>query len=250
MLLNKVVIGSTIEAAYYALLNDCYFVPNRQFAPIFYRENTETWPKLNFMLGLLSKLISFEDIETIRLVDNQLKIISQNTTYKYSFETCFIFDPTAIQLDNNIVTTKPKTFLVLDDFELSTMGKHRFDIEPITGGGNFAREVHFYSSDRVDGASYITDCVVESELTQDQLSSFDYSDTMARFVVERHLTSVGIYGTFMEYYKSGKPKYRKPKVKHVKRLVYPKDNNIYADTESVKIINLSLEQIIEKSTKG
>ena len=250
MLLNKVVIGSTIEAAYYALLNDCYFVPNRQFAPIFYRENTETWPKLNFMLGLLSKLISFENTETIRLADNQLKIISQNTAYKYSFETCLIFDPTAIQLDNNIVTTRPKTFLVLDDFELSTMGKHRFSIEPITGGSNFAKEVHFYSSDRVDGASYITDCVVESELTQDQLNSFDYSDTMARFVVERHLTSVGIYGTFMEYYKSGKPKYRKPKVKHVKRLVYPKDNNIYADTESVKIVNLSLEQIIEKSAKG
>tara|TARA_A200000159_G_C7330797_1_gene342838 strand:+ start:1515 stop:2267 length:753 start_codon:yes stop_codon:yes gene_type:complete len=250
MLLDKVVIGSTIESAYYALLNDCYFVPNLQHPPMFYRGNIETWPKLNFILGLLSKLISFDNIETIRLVDNQLRIISQNTTYKYNFETCFIFDPTEIQLENDIMTTKPKTFLVFDDFELSTMGKHRFDIEPITGGSNFAREVHFYSSDRVDGASYITDCVVESELTQDQLNSFDYSDTMTRFVVERHLTSVGIYGTFMEYYKSGKPKYRKPKVKHVKRLVYPKDNNVYADTESVKIINLSLEEIVEKSTKG
>ncbi len=250
MLLDKVVIGSTTESAYYALLNDCYFIPNRQFVPIFYKENTETWPKLNFMLGLLSKLISFNNIETIRLAENELKITSQNTTYKYSFETCYLFDPTDIQLDNTILATNPKTFLVFDDFELSTMGKHRFNIDPVTGGSGFAREVHFYSSDRVDGASYITDCVVESELTQEQLNSFDFSDTMARFVVERHLTSVGIYGTFMEYYKSGKPKYRKPKVKHVKRLVYPKDNNIYADTESVKITNLSLEEIVEESTPG
>ena len=250
MLLNKVVIGSTPEAAYCALINDCFFVPNREAPPMFYRENTETWPKLNLMLGLLSKLITFEDTETIRLIDNQLRISAQNMTYKYEFEKCFVFDPTGIQLENEVIETKPKTFLVLDDFELSTMGEHRFEIEPITGGEGFAREVHFYSSDRVDGAQFITDCVVESELTQEQINDFDYSDTMARFVIERHLTSVGIYGTFMTYYKSGKPKYRTPKVKHVNRFTYPRDNNIYADTEWVKILNLSMEEIIEESTKG
>ena len=40
----------------------------------------------------------------------------------------------------------------------------------------------------------------------------DYSDSMVRFVVSRHLTSIGIYGSFMDTYKSGKPKYRKPKI--------------------------------------
>ena len=55
---------------------------------MFYRENTETWPKLNFMLGLLSRLITFEDTETTRLIDNQLRISAQNMTYKYEFDGC------------------------------------------------------------------------------------------------------------------------------------------------------------------
>ena len=246
MLLDKVVIGSTIESAYYAIINDCFFVPTRQSPALFYRENVESWPKLNTMLGLLSKLIAFEKTETIRIIDNQLKITAENITYKYKFEKCYVFDPTGVQLDNQVVEPHPKTFLVIDDFELSTLGKHKFEITPVTGESGFAKEIHFYSSSRVDGASYITDCVVESTLTEEQIKDFDFSDTMARFVVERHLTSVGVYGTFMTYYKNGSPKYRKPKVKHVNRFIYPKDNNIYADTEWVKMKNLSMEEIVEE----
>ena len=249
MLLDKVVIGSTLEAAYYALINECFFVPNRQCPPMFYRENVETWPKLNFMLGLLSKLLSFEDTETIRIVDNQLKITSQNKTYKYDFGKCFIFDPTGIQHENEIKVTRPKTFIVLDDFELSTLGAKRTEIPPIVAGEGLGKEVHFYSSDRVDGAAYITDCVVESELTLEQINSFDYSDTIVRFIVERHLTSVGVNGILMTYYKNGKPKYRKPKVRHVKRLAFAKDNNVYADTECVKMLDLSMEDIVEEGAK-
>ena len=92
--------------------------------------------------------------------------------------------------------------------------------------------------------------MVESELTEEQINSFDYSDTMVRFMVERHLASVGVHGTFMMYYKNGKAKYRKPKVKHVNRFIYPRDNNVYEDTDSVKMLNLSMEQIVEEITKG
>ena len=247
MFLDRVVIGSTIESAYYALINDCFFVQTRKFSPMFYSENIETWPKLITMIGLLSKLISFENTETVRIYDNQLRIAAGNRTYKYRFDKCFVFDATGVSLENPVKEAKPKTFIVLDDFELSTMGEHRFEIPPITARTGFAKELHFYSSNRVDGAKYITDCVMESELTYEQINSFDYSDTMARFIVERHLTSVGIHGTFMEYYKSGKPKYRKPKVLHVNRFSYEMDNNVYGDNKHVKIMNLTLEQIVEES---
>ena len=109
--------------------------------------------------------------------------------------------------------------------------------------------MHFYSSDRVDGSDFITDCVVESELDQDQIKMFDYSDTAIRFVVERHLESIGVRGRFMKRYKSGKEKYRKPKVQHVRRVVCEKDNNVYSSTESVVMMNATLGEIIEKSTK-
>ena len=111
MLLDKVVIGSSIEAAY-ALVNECYFVPNRQIPPMFYRENPKTWPKLNIMIGLLSKLLSFEGTETLRIVENQLRIPASNKTYKYDFGKCFIFDPTGVNLENQIKDAKPKLSLL------------------------------------------------------------------------------------------------------------------------------------------
>ena len=106
-------------------------------------------------------------------------------------------------------------------------------------------QVHFYTSERVDGASFVTDCVSESILTQSQLHSFDFSDTIARFVVERHLQSVGVLGLVAGKYKSGKIKYRKPKVKHVRRYISKIDNNIYKQTKSVKFLRRSLGEIID-----
>lgn len=252
-------IGSTVEAAYYALVNEYFFITTRKTPPMFYEElkisllgtkNTaEVWTKLNLMLGLLSKKMYIQPNSSIRVSEHQIKVISNNIVFNYEFEKLFVFDPTEVQLDTEVVEAREKTFTVLDDFELSVLGPKRHTLPSITGGHGVCKELHFYSSNRVDGADYITDCVVESELTRTQLNSFDYSDSMIRFLVERHLTSVGVNGRLMKYYNSGKPKYRKPNVVHVKRLLQEKDNNIYKDTENIKFLSLSIEEIIEQSTK-
>ncbi len=260
MLLKNFVIGSTIEAAYYALVNEYFFIPTRKMPPMFYKKldvplmglqnEKDAWTKINLLLGLLSNRLGFDNISAIRVSEDILRIITGNTTFKYEFDNLIIFDSTGVKTENEILQAKNETYTVLDDFELSTLGPKKYNLPTITGKGPVAKELHFYSSDRVDGASYITDCVVESELSKEQLNSFDYSDSMIRFIVERHLTSIGIHGTLMGRYDSGKPKYRKPKVTHVKRLVFPKDNNLYKDSAKVKFLNLSLGQIIEKCTEG
>ena len=210
----------------------------------------EAWIKLNLTLGLLSKRIIVSERSTIRVIDDQLKISRDNTTFKYNFENLYVFDPTGINLENKIKTPKSKTFTVIDDFELSVLGPKKYELPSIKSDSNFVKKLYFYSSDRVDGSDFITDCVVESELTQQQLNDFDYSDTMVKFAVERHLESIGVHGRFMKYYASGKPKYRKPNVLHTKRLVFEKDNNIYEDTDQVKFVNMTVGEIIEKSSKG
>ena len=144
----------------------------------------------------------------------------------------------------------PKTYRVIDDFELSVLGPKRYELDPLCYSTSLVKELHFYCSGRVDGSDYITDCVTESELTQEQINSIDYSDSMVRFVVERHLTSLGVYGRLMKYYDSGKPKYRKPKVVHAKRLAYEKDNNLYKDSDKIVFLDKSLGEIIEESTEG
>ncbi len=258
MLLSKFVIGSTVEAAYFALVNDYFFIPTRKMPPMFYNKldtevlgvttETEAWNKINIKLGLSSRRVAFEKFEKIRVEEGCLKIITGNTTFKYEFDRVFVFDPSHLQLDNQIAEAKEKTYIVLDDFELSTLGPKRYNLPGITHGDAPIRQMHFYSSDRVDGSKYITDCVVESEMTQEQMASVEYSDSMIRFVVERHLASVGVKGSFMKYYDSGTPKYRKPKVKHVKRISFEKDNNRYKDTEKIKFMDISLEEINEDRT--
>ena len=259
MLLKGIVIGSSIEAAYYSLVNDLYFMPTKKIAPMFYERSpiklfgltkrSEIWDKINLMLGLLSKRIHSVEQSNIRVIDDVVRISSGNVTFKYQFENLYVFDPTGIQFENEIEVVNPKTYKVYDDFELSTLGPKRRQLDPITGQCGFVKEMHFYCSGRVDGSDYITDCMVESELTHEQINSFDYSDSMIRFVVERHLTSIGVYGRLMKYYTSGKPKYRKPKVVHVKRLAFDVDNNKYKDGKKVVFLDKSLREIIEESTK-
>ena len=80
-------------------------------------------------------------------------------------------------------------------------------------------------------------------LTKDQLNSFEYSDSIGRFCVLRHLESIGVRGSFMKMYKNGTPKYRKPKVVHKRRIVLEKEQSLYEDTKNVKVVNYSMKEI-------
>jgi len=254
MLLDKVVIGSSVESALYAMLTDSYLVDRDQGPSLFYKKlstpvlfsdsQSELYTRVTLMLALLGKRLPVGLQDSVRVRGNELRIISDNNTFKYSFDSMFVFDPTGVDFENETKSTIDRTFLVIDDFELSVLGSKKDSIQPIESGEGFVKELHFYCSERVDGANYITDCVAESELTQEQLYSFDYSDTMVRFVVERHLQSLGIRGSFMNYYKNGTSKYRKPNVRHVKRIVRERDNNIYKDSDSIRFVDLTLEEII------
>jgi len=193
-------------------------------------------------------LLNYEDYSTIRIRDNQIKISSPAGLVKYEFGSCDIFDPTGIDLENEIVKPSPSVFTVYDDFELSNLGGKHIFLEPKISDEKLTKEIHYYTSERVDGAHYVTDCVSKSILTREQLNDFEYSDSMARFAIERHLTSIGIYGNFMEYYKNGSPKYRKPKVVHRSRTVREKVMNKFRDSERVKFLKLELESIFHESS--
>ena len=234
MLLESVVVGSTLEAAEFALASGHYFINVRKHLQPFY-ENIEAWVRITLELGLSGKLLSYDITPTVRIEDDIIKITSDSKVFKYKFGCCYVLDPVRVRHENQILKTKPKTFLVLDDFELSRLGEKRDGSIPnLKSNSDFARRMVFYTSDRVDGALYVTDCVVESLLTHENLNSFDYSDTMVRFAVERYLKSQDVNGIFMNLYKNGTPKYRKPTAKHVRRLVIENDNNEYKDSETVK----------------
>lgn len=255
MLLDKITIGSSIESLVYAFLNDNYFLPTLAFGPMFYEKIDEqlllstrtdyTWSRLQLFMSLQGKLLNYQDIKSIRVVDDQLKVSSNDGFSKYTFNICNIFDPTGIQLDNDIIKQRETLYKVYDDFELMNLGgKHKY-LESKVSKDSLASQIHYYISDRVDGANYVTDCVAESVLTKEQINDIDYSDAMVKFCVARHLTSIGIHGTFMNMYKNGKPKYRKPKITHKNRVVIEQEQNMYKDSLNVKFPRLSLKDILD-----
>tara|TARA_B100000427_G_C15474952_1_gene580327 strand:- start:299 stop:1087 length:789 start_codon:yes stop_codon:yes gene_type:complete len=258
---EEITIGSTIESAAYSLVNNTYFLPTLQFGPLFYEtvdfkflqrpEKDYYWSRILLKLSLQGKLLTSNHPKNIKIEGDKIRFNSGDQIKKYCFKKCYIFDSTGVKLENKILKPMKTLFRVYDDFELSNLGGKHKTIKPKVSNHDLAKEIHFYISDRVDGANYVTDCVAESLLTKEQLNDFEFSDSMVRFAVMRHLTSLGIHGNFMNLYKSGKPKFRKPKVVHRKRLVLEKERNVYADSEHVKFLNLKTKEIFDdKSTPG
>ena len=255
MLLDSLVVGSTLESALYAFLRDSYFLPTST-GPMFYEKldtmaeggirKDYTWSRLQTMLALSGKLLNYNEINNITISEGNIKVSSSSGPCRYDFQLCELFDTTGLSLENKIREQKRSKYLVYDDFEISQIGgKHAF-LEPKISDDILAAKIHFYVSDRVDGAKYVTDCVAESTLDKDKLNDIEYSDSMTRFAVLRYLESIGIFGNFMNMQKCGLPKYRRPKVVHKKRLVREIEQTQYEDTERVKILNLSMKEIIDE----
>lgn len=256
MLLNRVVVGSCVESATYALLNDAYYLDTCILGPLFYEQidfrflghtrKDKHRSRTLLMLSMQGKLLSYPAGLKVKIVDNQVKISHDTDVLKYEFGLCEIFDTTLVTFENPVTSTKPTRFKVYDDFELSQLGaKHDFLKGKAIHPPGPAFKINFYTSDRVDGASYVTDCIVESLLTKDQIDHVDYSDSMIRFYVKRHLEDIGIKGTFVEFYKSGEAKYRKPKITHTRRISVPFDENTYEDSENVKFKRISLKEVFD-----
>tara|TARA_Y100000592_G_scaffold99255_1_gene174633 strand:+ start:4805 stop:5581 length:777 start_codon:yes stop_codon:yes gene_type:complete len=255
MFVKDIVVGSSVESALYALLTESLFINTRLDPPMFYRHmefpilgtstEPEAWSKLCLMLSFLGKKIDAHD-RKVSIQENNIKIRAGLLLENISFDSCFVFDTTFLDLENEIHTARASQFLVLDDFELSYLGGPEHIENIVNLHDNFIRKLFFYSSDRISGFHGISDCVAESLLSSEQLHSFDFSDTTARFAVERYLKLAGVKGKFMNLYKNGSSKYRRPKVKHVNRLVFERDKNIYRDSKNVKFLSLKLGEIINE----
>ena len=196
-------------------------------------------------MALSGKLLTSKSVKKVRIRDNSIAISYSDGSDKYQFGLCNIFNTTLIDTENTVIKYQEPLYHVYDDFELSSLGERRKHIESKMSSHDLAREIHYYISQRVDGANFVTDCLAYSLLNKEQLNDPNFSDFMARFSVERHLTSLGINGIFMKYYKNGNVKYRKPKVVHKKRISVKEDKNIYQDSSNVKFMNLEMEKIFD-----
>ena len=197
------------------------------------------------MLGALAKTIDYTDLKQIRVQGDTISLFNDNLLARFKFGKCHIFETLNVNHENKISTHSEESYLIVDDFTVSRMGKDTIHVEPYLSKDNLLNQAYFYNSLRIDGAKWVTDIATVSFLNKEQLYDFDYSDTMALFKLRSLLDNLGFKGLREKgKYKNGEHIYKKPKLQHVKRHVTVIDKNTYESTEGVRFLNLKMQEIL------
>ena len=126
-------------------------------------------------------------VQTIGLDDGKLKVVTEgNTKVMINFQKLHIFD-----LDNcgNLgVDEVIKDYLVHDMFDITAGSRLGRDIV-LKPKDTFVKLVEFVTSNRIDRNTTgdFKDIVATSVISQEDIKSFDYSETVVRIFLERKL---------------------------------------------------------------
>lgn len=194
-------------------------------------EKREVYRKLTFKMALAGLLPLSSGAISMRLVDNNtIKVILDHArSAKFKFENVIIFQNELLEPKN------PPKYMVLDWMNVRSGMVHPFD--RIEGASPFVNCIHFYPSERIDGEHDKKDLVSVSYLTKEQLQSYEFSDTYARFKIMEEMKNAGIRGARngRDTKRPGKYKYYSVKVESEKRQVVPFHNSvIYHPTSETK----------------
>lgn len=201
------------------------------------------WERLVFLMSLKGDVPLSTLCEKIRY-DGE-KVVCTNDyskIYEFYFDTCYYFgDSNTSGLIDLESETKPE-YICYDYIAFNRGGKHEIDY--ISTDDDFVGEIWFYSSDRIDGNTGVKDACVVSRLTEEQLRSPDYSETMARFKMEQALYDNGMKGPFNGYSPTGKPKHYRFKTSYIDREKINLAEPIWEETDSIKANDQTIEELL------
>lgn len=176
----------------------------------------DTWNFVRFISSLEGLVINPRPVETVRLSSNKLMF----DRLEVDFDVCHLFGNKQVSTDLDTLEVKNKgQYRVLDIMKLVHCNVK--NVDNIKTRQCFIERMDCYGAKEIVCTSY---------LTIDQLNSFDYSDTMSRFIVEKAL---------LEDERVIRPRIsptrglRKPKPKVVERVVEPWEENILKEREGV-----------------
>ena len=178
------------------------------------------WEKLMFFLSLKGLIFGSDLLRSIRIEEeNTLKITTEfSRLAKVNFENLFVFDAEQITGLENPPEIASKHHVVIDWFNVRQGSKH--DKTHLLYEDRFINEVWFFRSKR---SSYQDrkDCVARSFLTQNQIASDNYTETIARIKLRRLLKEV-IDVKFIELEHAGREVYYsyKPKKSEQPNITY------------------------------
>lgn len=247
---DKLVIGSDLSAFSYCYINKCPAIFLRNCRPYQYNEKqnwTEEmslWDDLAFSLSI-TKYLPFSDmIIALRLEnENLLKAVTKNgLVLSIKFSNLIITDDYMLEgLPPSIGKTNTDNW-VIDWFDVNIGSIHPHDFI-IDDNEQFVKKIYFYISKRTFKNSTKKDLVSVSKIKEEDLNTFDYSETMARFKILKMMDSAGIKGNWDKT----NQRYVKPRIYSTKRDIYPLGKNIYNNLpDNIAILYDEYEKILSE----
>ena len=111
--------------------------------------------------------------------EKRIKVVTEKNTLVVQYEGLYVFDTegvSGVDMPRDL-----SCYRVVDWFDCK--GLYDLDISEINTNDDFVRKIKLFPTTRVDGDQKYMDLLCESFLSEEQLKSFDYSDTMSRFKV-------------------------------------------------------------------
>lgn len=215
---KDLVIGSCIESIRFAHEHKFFLLKNAESHYHSYEGIQEEWARKVYDLYNIGKTPITERITSIRVNSEQkdLKIFTEYGHFTAEYENLHLFSMDNIFGLEQEANTTLVGYRVLDWFDVRAMGVH--DLDEIILGDDFINNIRFFKTCRLDGNQPYKDLVCESFLTEKQLKSVDFTDTMARFKTLSILEERGL---------------GKPKLELWKRDVYPIKETIYKEQNSI-----------------
>lgn len=189
--LDNVVVGWREEAVSFARQRGYPLIVNSDQRPFHYFEGYQDikhkWYEGIFDLGMRSLLPIPFDVETIGLDESKLKVVTKgNTKILIDFKLLHLFD-----LDNwrNVGAEQiVENHLVHDMFDIlqgSRLGKNKV----LKLNDSFVKTIRFVTSNRIDRNinGNFKDIITTSIISEKDIKSFDYSETVVRILLERKL---------------------------------------------------------------
>ena len=187
---KNVVIGADLDAIEFAHDNNFFLIKNRPPHHHSYENTENIWAEKSYELYNLGLAPFVDKASSIRITPEEklIKIITHKGAFTVQYEELHLFDTenvSGVSLKREVVH-----YRVIDWFDCK--GLYDLDFDEITTEDQFVNKIKLFKTLRIDGDQKYLDLLCESFLTEDQLKSFDYSDTMARFKVADLLKKHGI----------------------------------------------------------
>tara|TARA_Y100001954_G_C15734193_1_gene564893 strand:+ start:162 stop:938 length:777 start_codon:yes stop_codon:yes gene_type:complete len=228
---NKKIILTRFDPPHYVDVFDKKYIIEKQF----FHRVSDAWSFIKFMISMRGLVINPESPFSVRVQGDRVYF----DRHEVHFHRCHLFTDQKVKVDLEVSSIENENmYRVLDIMKLHFCSVEDMNMTSIRIEDSYIDEVRFFGKKEIICISY---------LDREQLNSFDYSDTMTRFHVEKALLSEGGLRRPLISPTRGP---RKPKPYVTERIVEPLKQTIYKSTKRIKYYGRENSFDIVKTRSG